>query len=350
MATINITDGSIPKLDGQVAVITGGGTGIGLAAVRLLAAKGARVFILGQRGPDESTIPKPADTDSVLPPSATFIPCDVTSWASLQDAFAKIIKQAGRLDMAFANAGTSETTDYFIDIFDASGHLAEPDFVVMDVNFRAVVSFTKLAVYYMKRQPSGGRIVITSSATAYAPEQSLPIYSASKAAVQFYPSILLLPMERSIASKTKHVYPPGKQTITLVRSLRSVLIQDNITINAVAPAATLTALLPPCLAKPITTARLPISTPLFVARALVYSATARQEHRVENYGKDRPETDVPARWNGRVILTLGEEYTELEEPFSTWRPYWFGARNTELTRAQKEATDFRIMQTHASKL
>ncbi|KAL4966562.1 short chain dehydrogenase reductase [Aspergillus stella-maris] len=321
MTTINISDECIPKLNGQVAVITGGGSGIGLAVVRLLAAKGARVFILDQRRPDGSTIPTPADLNSVLPPSATFIPCDVTSWPSLQAVFAKIIKQAGRVDMAFANAGTSEARDYSMDILDDSGNLAEPDFAVMNVNFRAVVNFIKLGVYYMKRQSSGGRIVITSSATAYVPEQSLPIYSASKAA-----------------------------TITLVRSLRSVLIQDNITINAVAPAATLTALLPPHLAKPIATARLPISTSLFVARALVYSANARQEHRVENYGIDKPETDRPARWNGRVILTLGEEYTELEEPLSECRADWFGARNTELTRAQKEATDFRILQTHATKL
>jgi hypothetical protein len=87
---------------------------------------------------------------------------------------------------------------------------------------------------------------------------------------------------------------------------------------------------------------LPVSNADFVGRALVYSATARQAKRVEVYGKEK-EADafVEERWNGRVILTLGDSYTELEEPISELRPFWFGRENLRLTRLQQAATDFR---------
>lgn len=48
-----------------------------------------------------------------------------------------------------------------------------------------------------------------------------------------------------------------------------------------------------------------------------------------------------ARWNGRVILVLGNQYTELEEPLAGLRPLWFGEENLKLTRAQQTETDFR---------
>jgi NAD(P)-dependent dehydrogenase (short-subunit alcohol dehydrogenase family) len=161
----------------------GGGSGIGLAAVRLLASKGARVFLLDLSAPGPSTIPPPDERESVLPANATFIQCDITSWAELQAAYREVIRQGGRIEMAFANAGVSEEGDYFADTLDYSGELVEPGYAVINVNFRAVINFVKLAVSQMKKQQTEGSIVITSSATAYAPEQNLPVYSASKLAV-----------------------------------------------------------------------------------------------------------------------------------------------------------------------
>lgn len=87
-------------------------------------------------------------------------------------------------------------------------------------------------------------------------------------------------------------------------------------------------------------AGLPVSTAHFVGLAVVYSAVAQQTHAVEPYGKDSDETRA-GRWNGRTILTLGDTYTELEEPIAKLRPVWFGEQNTILTRKQQAATDFR---------
>ena len=164
---------------------------------------------------------------------------------------------------------------------------------------------------------SEGSVVITISAVAYAPEQSLPVYTASKFAL-----------------------------VGLVRSLRSVmLIQEGITINGVAPAATVTDLLPPHLAAPIVAIGLPTSEASFVGCALVYSATAKQSRRVEVYGKevdgDMSSGGGQERWNGRVILTLGDTCTELEGSIADLRPFWFGQENLRLTRSQQAATDFR---------
>ena len=87
---------------------------------------------------------------------------------------------------------------------------------------------------------------------------------------------------------------------------------------------------------------LPVSNADFVGLALVHSATARQDTRVQVYGKEKEaEKWTQERWNGRVVLTLGDQYTELEEPIADLRPFWFGAENLRLTRLQQAVTDFR---------
>lgn len=63
---------------------------------------------------------------------------------------------------------------------------------------------------------------------------------------------------------------------------------------------------------------------------------------MQTYGKDKSENLwKQERWNGRVILTLGETYTELEEPLADLTSFWMGHENWALTRMQQAATDFR---------
>lgn len=96
------------------------------------------------------------------------------------------------------------------------------------------------------------------------------------------------------------------------------------------------------MAAPIQALGLPVSSAHFVGMALVYSAVATQDRRVQTYGKDKKE-DLwrPERWNGRVILTLGDAYTELEEPLADLSSFWMGRENRALTQLQQAATDFR---------
>ncbi|KAL4972596.1 short chain dehydrogenase reductase [Aspergillus desertorum] len=269
MSSLEIRPDDIPDLHGKRVIITGGSSGIGLAAATIFARKGAKVLNLDVSPPPES-----------LGNEIEYRQCDVSNWSDLLEAF----KQAGNIDLAVSNAGISEETDYFADTF---GNDASSWSQLIDV-------------------------VITSSATAYAPEQSLPVYSASKLAL-----------------------------IGLVRALRYAIRTEGITINAVAPAATMTALLPGHLTQPIIAAGLPVSSAEFVGLAVVFSAVATQQRLVEPYGKDTDDKNGLSRWNGRTILTLGDRYTELEEPIATLRPEWFGRENTRLTRLQQTATDFR---------
>lgn len=105
--------------------------------------------------------------------------CDITNWSALRNIF----NDVGHVDFAFANAGTSEETDYFADTLDGDGLLEEPTYRVLDVNLRGVLNVVKLALSRMRADKTQGSIVITTSATAYAPEQSLPVYSSGKLAV-----------------------------------------------------------------------------------------------------------------------------------------------------------------------
>ncbi|OTB04032.1 hypothetical protein M426DRAFT_165928 [Hypoxylon sp. CI-4A] len=297
MASLNIRDSDIPSQTGKTAIITGGASGIGFAASKILAERGAKVHVLDINKPGEEV------------PGVQFHQCNIGNWEALRSTFEEI----GSIDYVFANAGVSEETNYFADEFDSEGKLIEPTYRVLDINVRAVYNVVKLAWSRMRKDGIRGSIVITTSATAYAPEQNLPVYASGKLAL-----------------------------VGLIRALRSVIIRDGITINGVAPAATITSLLPADLAAPILAQGLPVSNAHFVGLALVYSAIASQNRRVECYGKDK-DSDLfsQERWNGRVILTLGESYTEMEEPTADLRQFWFGRDNARLTRLQQAATDFR---------
>ncbi|CAG8952970.1 hypothetical protein HYFRA_00003160 [Hymenoscyphus fraxineus] len=335
MSSLQLSLGSIPSLEGKVVLLTGGASGIGLAAARIFAHKGAQVHVLDVVPIDEAfdiyEIPGQAgqsqsQNEALRVPSGSlqFHECDVTNWKSLRDTFLSF----HHIDIAVANAGVSQDVDYFTDVLDSEGQLEEPSHRVVDVNFRSVLNFTKLALrqFQKQKQSSGsgsgsGSLVITTSATAYSPEQSLPVYSATKLAL-----------------------------VGLIRGLRPMADIYGATINGVAPAATISKLLPANLAAPIQAAGAPISSAFHAGLAIVYSATAQQKKEVELYGKDDPaRTLTPGRWNGRVILTLGDHWTELEEPVASLRPQWMGEYNTEKTSWQQKLTDMRELPTSASK-
>ena len=112
-------------------------------------------------------------------PDLVFRSCDVTSWLELRNAFQAV----KHVDLVFANAGIGETINYFTDKIDENGNLEEPPSTILDVNLKGMLNVIKLSWFAMKKQSSGGSIVITTSATAYVPWQSLAVYSSVKLAV-----------------------------------------------------------------------------------------------------------------------------------------------------------------------
>ena len=135
------------KLQNQVAIVTGGSRGIGLATVEKFIQEGAAVVLTASR---PETAQKAVEQLKQKYPHATIrgISPELTSLESVQAAFREVEKEFGRIDILVNNAGVSESTplvNYTEDIFDK----------VMDLNVKGVFNATRAAAEIMTAQGSG---------------------------------------------------------------------------------------------------------------------------------------------------------------------------------------------------
>ncbi|WP_321789358.1 SDR family NAD(P)-dependent oxidoreductase [Paraburkholderia sp. J94] len=156
------------KLNGKVALVTGGTTGIGLAAAKDLANAGAVVYITGRRQ---------AELDKAVAdigPNARGVRGDVTLLSDLDALYAKIRSETGKLDVLYANAGGGTMAPL--------GDISEQHFDdTFNRNVRALVFTVQKALPLM---PKGASIVLTGSTAGSKGTPAFSIYSASKAAVR----------------------------------------------------------------------------------------------------------------------------------------------------------------------
>jgi short chain dehydrogenase len=104
MTSLKISSSDPPSLANKVAIITGGGSGIGLATARIFAEHGTHVVIAELKPPVTSVS------------SSTFAKCDVTIWANILSAFSLAVEKFGAIDILIANASVSEIdSDLFRD-------------------------------------------------------------------------------------------------------------------------------------------------------------------------------------------------------------------------------------------
>jgi NAD(P)-dependent dehydrogenase (short-subunit alcohol dehydrogenase family) len=155
------------KLQDKVALITGGTTGIGLAAAKLFHTEGARVFVTGR---SEAGI---AEARKQLPPEVEVLPSDAADLADVQ-ALARTLKtRAGRIDVLFVNAGIAR----FLPIESVTPQAFDEQF---GVNVRGAYFTIQQILPLMS---SGGSIVLTTSVAADLGMAGTSVYSATKAAL-----------------------------------------------------------------------------------------------------------------------------------------------------------------------
>jgi NAD(P)-dependent dehydrogenase (short-subunit alcohol dehydrogenase family) len=158
------------RLDGKVAVISGAGSGIGLATARRFAAEGARVVVV-DLNPDSGA----AAAEEV---SGVFIRADVTVEAEVRGLFDVVAQEHGSVDIAFNNAGISPPDDD--SILDTGLEAWER---VQRVNLTSVYLCCKYAIPHMLAQGSGSIINTASFVALMGAATSQISYTASKGGV-----------------------------------------------------------------------------------------------------------------------------------------------------------------------
>ena len=156
------------RLKGKTAVITGGGTGIGLGAAQRFVEEGAFVYLFGRRQEQLDA------AVASLGKSARAVRGSVTDPADLDRLFDTVKNERGGLDILFANAGTGAfaplggiTPDHYDQIF--------------DVNVKGLIFSVQKGLPLMT---AGGSIILTGSTTGEMGTPQFSIYSATKAAVR----------------------------------------------------------------------------------------------------------------------------------------------------------------------
>jgi len=162
------------RVEGKVAIVTGGALGIGLASCKLLAKEGAKVAvtdILDQEG--QETVNEIKGFGG----AAKFWHLDVSKEKEVQNVFTDIAKTFGKIDVLVNNAGISGVSK-------PTHEITEEEWdQVMAVNVKGVFFCTKHAIPYLKKS-SGGSIINLSSIYGIVSSPDVPPYHASKGAVR----------------------------------------------------------------------------------------------------------------------------------------------------------------------
>jgi NAD(P)-dependent dehydrogenase (short-subunit alcohol dehydrogenase family) len=156
------------RLAGKVAVITGGNSGIGLAAAKRFVSEGAYVFITGRRQ-DELD-----NAVATLGSGSRGVQGDVSNLDDLDRLFATVRAEKGHVDVLFANAGIGGMSPL--------GSIPEDQFdKIFDVNVKGTLYTVQKALPLMR---SGGSIILTGSTTGSMGTPAFSVYSATKAAIR----------------------------------------------------------------------------------------------------------------------------------------------------------------------
>jgi NAD(P)-dependent dehydrogenase (short-subunit alcohol dehydrogenase family) len=160
------------RLEGKVAVITGGSSGIGLAPAQRFVDEGAYVFITGRRQSELDV------AVNQIGKNVTGVQGDVSNLADVDRLYATVKEQKGRIDILFANAGVGELVPL--------GEISEAHFdKIFSVNVKGLL-FTVQKALPLFQDGGGGSIILTASVGGSKGNPASSVYGASKAAVRSF--------------------------------------------------------------------------------------------------------------------------------------------------------------------
>lgn len=158
------------KLEGKVAVVTGGSAGIGLGAAKRFAEEGAQVFITGRR---QSELDKAV---AEIGGTAAAIQGDASSLADIDRIYEIVKAKAGRIDVLFANVGIYE--------FGTLGEITEDHFdKTFNTNVRGLLFTVQKALPLLS---TGSSVILTGSIASIKGSPAFSVYNASKAAIRSF--------------------------------------------------------------------------------------------------------------------------------------------------------------------
>ncbi len=158
------------KLEGKIALITGGNSGIGLATAKQFVTEGAYVFITGRREQELAAAVKEIGSN------VTTVQGDVSNLGDLDRLFAQIKREKGTLDIVFANAGAAKSAPF--------GTITEEHYdAIFNINVKGLLFTVQKALPLL---PDGASIILNASIVASKGLSSNSVYSATKAAVRSF--------------------------------------------------------------------------------------------------------------------------------------------------------------------
>ena len=159
------------KLEGKIAVITGGNSGIGLATAQRFVSDGAYVFITGRRQSELDKAVKQIDKNNI-----SGVQGDVSNLADLDRLYAVVKEQKGSIDILFANAGVGELVPL--------GAITEAHFdKTFGINVKGLLFTVQKALPLFQ---DGGSIILNASIAASKGFEASSVYSATKAAIRSF--------------------------------------------------------------------------------------------------------------------------------------------------------------------
>jgi NAD(P)-dependent dehydrogenase (short-subunit alcohol dehydrogenase family) len=170
MSVNGMEDKKMGKLEGKIALITGGNGGIGLATAKQFVNEGAYVFITGRRDPELGAAVKEIGRN------VTGVQGDVSNLGDLDRLFAQIQREKGKLDIVFANAGVAKYAPF--------GKITEALYdSIFDINVKGLLFTVQKALPLL---PDGASIILNASIVASKGLSSNSVYAATKAAVRSF--------------------------------------------------------------------------------------------------------------------------------------------------------------------